>query len=58
MSMRKRDEEHLLACQQFLKETHVATRLANEREFLKINNIKDISFFGTHFGLTVITVVL
>jgi hypothetical protein len=34
---------HLLACKQFLKEGHVVTLLANERSFLKIN---DISIFG------------
>jgi hypothetical protein len=32
----------------FLKECHEVTRLAKERaSFLKINDINDISFFGT-----------
>jgi hypothetical protein len=38
----------LLACQQFLKESHIVTRLANERaSFLNMNDINDIPFFGT-----------
>jgi hypothetical protein len=41
-------DNHLLACQQFLKESHVVNRFAKELvPFLKINDINDISFFGT-----------
>jgi hypothetical protein len=48
-------EGHLLACQQFLKESHTVARLDNERaSFLKINDINDYSFFGMsdcyHYG--------
>jgi hypothetical protein len=28
-------------------ESHIVTRLANERVFLNMNDINDISFFGT-----------
>jgi hypothetical protein len=43
----KEMEDHLLACQQFLKESHVVTRIGNERaSCLKINDINDI-FCGT-----------
>jgi hypothetical protein len=46
----KEKDNHLLVCQQFLKESHAVTRLANERaSFLKINDINDISFFGTSY---------
>jgi hypothetical protein len=31
----------------FLKESHIVTRLAKESSFLKINDINEISFFGT-----------
>jgi hypothetical protein len=42
---KKEMEDHLLACQQFLKESHEVTRVANDRAtFLKINDINDISF--------------
>jgi hypothetical protein len=38
-------EGHLLRCQEFLKESHIVTRIAKERaSFLKINDINDISF--------------
>jgi hypothetical protein len=38
----------LLACQQFLTESHKVTRFANERaSFLNMNDINDISFIGT-----------
>jgi hypothetical protein len=41
-------DDHLLACQQFLEESHEVTRLANERaSFFKTIDIKDILFFGT-----------
>jgi hypothetical protein len=51
----KEMDDHLLAYQLFLNESHIATRLAKERaSFLLINHIKDISFFGT----SVIIVVL
>jgi hypothetical protein len=41
-------DDHLLACQQFLTESHIVTHLANERaSFLNMNDINDISFFGT-----------
>jgi hypothetical protein len=41
-------ENHLLACQPFLKESHEAATLAIEQaSFLKINDINVISFFGT-----------
>jgi hypothetical protein len=40
-------DDHLLACQQFLKESY-EYRLGNVRaSFLKINDINDILFFGT-----------
>jgi hypothetical protein len=40
--------DDLLACQQFLTESHIVTRLAIERAlFLNMNDINDISFFGT-----------
>jgi hypothetical protein len=40
--------DHLLACQQFLIESHIVAHLANERaSLLNMNNINDISFFGT-----------
>jgi hypothetical protein len=43
---KKRYGDHLLACQQFLKESLKVTRLAYERaSFLKINDINVISFF-------------
>jgi hypothetical protein len=48
--------DHLLACQLFLKESHIVTRLANERAlFLNMNDINDISIFER---LTAIIVVL
>jgi hypothetical protein len=48
-------DDHLLACQRFLKESHTVTRLAKERaSLLEINNVDDISFFKT----SVIIVVL
>jgi hypothetical protein len=41
-------DDHLLACQLFLEESHIVTYLAKERtSFLTINYINDISFFGT-----------
>jgi hypothetical protein len=43
----KEMDDHLLACQQFLTESHIVTRLANEQaSYLNINDINDISFFG------------
>jgi hypothetical protein len=37
-----------MACQQFLTESHIVTRFANERaSFLNMNDINDISFYGT-----------
>jgi hypothetical protein len=45
---KKEMDDHLMACQQFLKKCHTVTRLAIEKAlFLKINDINDISFFGT-----------
>jgi hypothetical protein len=42
----KEMDDHLLACQQFLTESHIVTLLANERaSFLNINDINDILFF-------------
>jgi hypothetical protein len=39
----KEMDDHLLACQQFFKESHEVTRIANEQaSFLKINDINDI----------------
>jgi hypothetical protein len=47
---------HLLAWQQFLTESHIVTRLANERaSFLNVNDINDISFLER---LTAIIVVI
>jgi hypothetical protein len=44
----KEMDDHLLACQQFLTESHTMTRLANDRaSFLSMNDINDNSFFGT-----------
>jgi hypothetical protein len=44
----KETDDHLLACQQFLTESHIVTRLANERaSFFNMNDINDISFFRT-----------
>jgi hypothetical protein len=44
----KEMDDHLLACQPFLKESHEMTCLAEERtSILKINYINDIKFFGT-----------
>jgi hypothetical protein len=44
----KEMDDHLPACQQFLTESHIVTRLANERaSFLNMNDINDISIFGT-----------
>jgi hypothetical protein len=44
----KEMDVHLLACQQFLRESHIVTHLANERaSFLNMNDINDIKFFGT-----------
>jgi hypothetical protein len=44
----KEMDDHLLACQQFLKECHIVTHRAKERaSVLNINAINDISFFGT-----------
>jgi hypothetical protein len=44
----KEKGDHLLACQQFLTENHIVTRLANElASFLNLNDINDISFFET-----------
>jgi hypothetical protein len=41
-------DDHLLACQQFLTESHIVTRLANERpSYFNMNDINDISVFGT-----------
>jgi hypothetical protein len=40
----KEMDDHLVACQQFLKESHLVTHLANERtSFLNMNDINDIS---------------
>jgi hypothetical protein len=39
----KEMEDHLMACQQFLKKSHKMTRLPNELpSFLKINDINDV----------------
>jgi hypothetical protein len=39
----KEMDYHLLACQQFLTESHIVTHLANERRsFLNMNDINDI----------------
>jgi hypothetical protein len=44
----KQMDDHLLACQQFSTESHIVTRVAIERaSFLNIDDINDISFFGT-----------
>jgi hypothetical protein len=44
----KEMDEHLLACQQFLTESHIVTRLGYEQVSLyNMNNINDIYFFGT-----------
>jgi hypothetical protein len=44
----KEMDDHLLACQQFLKENHIVTRLANERaSFLNMKDINNILVFGT-----------
>jgi hypothetical protein len=45
----KEMDNHLLACHQiFEREPHIVSRNAKERaSFLKINDINDISFFGT-----------
>jgi hypothetical protein len=44
----KEMDDYLLGCQQFLTESHIVTRFANERaSFLNMNDINDISFFGT-----------
>jgi hypothetical protein len=46
--MPKRDGRPLLACQQFLTESHIVARPANEQaSFLNMNDISDILFFGT-----------
>jgi hypothetical protein len=48
LSMPKRYGNHLLACQQFLTKSHIVTRFTIERaSLLNINDINDISFFGT-----------
>jgi hypothetical protein len=52
----KEVDDHLLACQQFLTESHIVTRIANEREsYLNMNDINDIYFLER---LTTIIVVL
>jgi hypothetical protein len=39
----KEMDDHLLVCQQFLTESHIVTRLPNERaSFLNVNDINDI----------------
>jgi hypothetical protein len=41
----KEMDDHLLARQQFLTESHIVTRIANKcASFLKTNDINDISF--------------
>jgi hypothetical protein len=46
--MPKRDGRPILVCQQFLTESHIVNRFANERaSFLNTNDINDIEFFGT-----------
>jgi hypothetical protein len=41
----KEMDDHLLACQEFMTESHIVTRLANKRvSFLNINDINDIFF--------------
>jgi hypothetical protein len=48
-------EDHLLACQQFLTESHIVTRLTNKRaSFLNMNDINDIFFFGTLTAIVVL----
>jgi hypothetical protein len=45
---KKEMNDYLLACQQFLTESHIVTRFANERAlFLEMNDINDICFFVT-----------
>jgi hypothetical protein len=42
----KKMDDHLLACQQFVTESHILTRLTNERaSFLNMNDINDIYIF-------------
>jgi hypothetical protein len=44
----KEMDDHLLACQYFLKKSYIVTRFAKEGgSFLNMNDINDISFFGT-----------
>jgi hypothetical protein len=46
--MQKRDDDHLLACQQIFEKVPRNDTLAKERaSFLKVNDINDISFLGT-----------
>jgi hypothetical protein len=43
VNAKKEMEDNLLACQQFLKKSHLVTCLAKERaSFLKINDINEI----------------
>jgi hypothetical protein len=52
----KEMDDHLLLCQQFLTESHIVTRLANERSsFLNMNDINEFHFLER---LTAIIVVL
>jgi hypothetical protein len=44
----KEKDDLLPACQQFLTESHIVTRLANEQaSFLNMNDIDEILFFET-----------
>jgi hypothetical protein len=44
----KEMDDHLFRVNEFLKESHIVTRLAKERAlFLEINDINDIKLFGT-----------
>jgi hypothetical protein len=44
----KEMDNHLLASPQFSTESHIVTRLANERaSFLNVNDFNDMSFVGS-----------
>jgi hypothetical protein len=47
-------DDHLLACQQFLTESHIFTRIANERASLF--NMNDINYISILERLTVVSV--
>jgi hypothetical protein len=57
----KEIDNHLQVCQQILTESHIVTRLTNERaSSLNMNDINDISFFGMsdcyHYIINVCTI--